>query len=102
MDLSSEDVAEASYIITNPPWERPKLHDIIEHLSNLKPTWLLIDAGWFYTLQSRELVRDRLVSMIALPRLKWIPNTKLTGKDDNAWYLFDKNKTEDFIKAYGR
>lgn len=102
LNLTSQDVNDADYIITNPPWSRPILHELIQHLSSLKPTWLLFDAGWYYTVQSRDLVRDLLVARVPTGRLKWIPGSKMTGKDDNAWHLFDINKTEDYVRSYGR
>jgi hypothetical protein len=37
-------VSRADAIITNPPWSRPILHDLIIHFQNLAPTWLLFDA----------------------------------------------------------
>ena len=51
------------YYITNPPWDRKILHPIIEHLSNLSPTWLLFDADWIHTRQSRPY-QERLHTSI--------------------------------------
>lgn len=35
--------------ITNPPWDRLILHELIVHLSDQHPTWLLFDADWIHT-----------------------------------------------------
>lgn len=102
LDTTEEDLSRADMIITNPPYTRPLMHSMIQHFSSLRPTWLLLDADWLYTFQSADLVRERLVSRIALPRLRWIEGTKSSGKENSAWYLFDKNKTEDFYRGYGR
>lgn len=74
--------------ITNPPWDRKILHPIIEHLSFLAPTWLLFDADWMHTKQSRELIK-RCVKIVSVGRVKWIEDSKMTGKDNCSWYLFD-------------
>ena len=80
---------EADYIITNPPWTRSILHDMIVKFSDAKPTWLLFDANWLNTAQAR-LYKDRLVAYSPTARLCWIEGTNQTGKDDTAWYLFDR------------
>ena len=86
------------YIITNPPWSRDLLHPLIAHFSNYAPTWLLFDAAWAFTSQSRmhkrglgsvpEIMR-RCVKIVTVGRLKWIEGSEHDAKDDVAWYLFD-------------
>lgn len=74
--------------ITNPPWDRKILHPLIEHLSNQTPCWLLLDADWPHTKQSARYI-NRLRKIISIGRVKWIPGSKMTGKDNCCWYLFD-------------
>jgi hypothetical protein len=84
------------FFITNPPWDRKILHPVIEHLSFISPTWLLFDSDWAHTKQSSELIKQ-CVKIVSVGRVKWIENSKMTGKDNCAWYLFDNNfngKTE--------
>jgi hypothetical protein len=76
--------------ITNPPWDRKVLHLVIEHLSSIAPTWLLFDADWMHTKQSSELIKQ-CVKIVSVGRVKWIEGSKMTGKDNCAWYLFDAN-----------
>ena len=80
----------ADCFITNPPWDRKILHPIIENLSAQLPTWLLFDADWMHTKQSVPYMKwcSRIVSV---GRVKWIPDSKMTGKDNCAWYLFDQH-----------
>ena len=80
---------QADCIITNPPWSRDILHPMIEHFMKQNVTWLLFDADWAHTRQSAELIRycSRIVSV---GRLKWIPDSKMTGKDNCCWYQFQK------------
>jgi hypothetical protein len=86
------------YIITNPPWDRKILHPMIELFSDLAPTWLLFDADWMHTKQSAPFM-PRLRKIVSVGRVKWIPDSKMTGKDNCAWYLFDtpNNKPTEFV-----
>lgn len=79
--------------ITNPPWRRDILHPLIIHLSDLAPTFLLFDADWAHTKQARTLMRERCVKVVSVGRVKWIADTKHTGKDNCCWFLFSARKT---------
>lgn len=92
MDALTHVVGDADYIITNPPWDRKILHPLIEHFSNQKPTWLLFDADWMHTKQS-SVFMDRCKMIVSVGRVKWIPDSKMQGKDNCAWYLFDNTQT---------
>ena len=83
--------------ITNPPWDRKILHPLIKHLSNMAPTWLLFDADWMHTRQSRKYIKHCSM-IVSVGRIKWFGN--MTGKDNCAWYLFDKETTS--TKFIGR
>ena len=78
-----------THIITNPPWDRKILHPMITLFSALRPTWLLFDADWMHTKQSTEF-QPYLRKIVSVGRVKWIPDSKMTGKDNCAWYLFDQ------------
>ena len=96
-EIGAHEVLESKFIITTPPWDRKILHPMIEHFKSLKPTWLLFDADWMHTRQSREYMK--YCSMIvSVGRIKWFGN--MTGKDNCAWYLFDKETTS--TKFIGR
>ena len=106
LDMTPGHVIGCDYIITNPPWDRTKksgylLHEMIKHFSDLRPTWLLFDADWAYTLQSSKLIQ-RCEKIVSVGRVKWIEDSAGTGKDNAAWYLFDKNWSEGYTKFYGR
>ena len=77
-------------IITNPPWDRKILHPMIAHFSAQRPIWLLFDADWMHTRQSAPFM-PWLRKVVSVGRVKWIPNSKMTGKDNCAWHLFDQN-----------
>lgn len=78
------------YVIENPPWDRKILHPMIERFSSIAPTWLLIDADWMHTRQSAPYMK-LCRQIVSVGRFKWIPDSKMTGKDNAAWYLFDAN-----------
>ena len=70
---------------------------MIEHLSKQKPTWLLFDADWMHTKQSIPYLRY-LHKLVSVGRIKWFGN--MTGKDNCAWYLFDREANNTIF--YGR
>lgn len=80
----------ARCFITNPPWTRDVLHQLIVHLSNIAPTWLLMDADWMHTIQAAPLITDRLRKVVSVPRLKWIPDSRDQATDNCCWYLFHR------------
>lgn len=98
MENALETAYPARLFITNPPWDRDLLHGLIVRLSNIAPTWLLFDADWGHTVQEKlptqanDLMWDRCVKKVAVGRVKWIPGSKYTGKDNVCWYLFDARK----------
>lgn len=90
--LTEADLKGADLIITNPPWDRPVLHQIIERCAALRPTWLLFDADWMHTGQAKpHLEICRLI--VSIGRVKWIEGSKNSGMDNCCWYLFDVNGT---------
>ncbi len=80
------------YIITNPPWRREVLHPMIRHFAALRPSWLLFDADWMHTVQSAEFM-PICRKIVSVGRVKWFPESKMTGKDNCCWYLFDARTT---------
>lgn len=103
-DVSLANATEAKYpsadcFITNPPWDRIYLHAIIENLRNQLPTWLLFDADWMHTKQAAPYL-PYCSMIVSVGRVKWIPDSKHTGKDNCCWYLFQKEEQE--TKFFGR
>lgn len=74
-------------IISNCPWERSILHAMILRFQSMAPTWLLFDADWAHTKQSGPYI-DQCSHIVSVGRLKWMPDTKMTGKENCAWYRF--------------
>lgn len=103
--LRKEDLCAADCIITNPPWERTVLHQIIERCASLAPTWLLFDADWMHTRQASEHLKYCL-AIVSVGRIKWIEGSAGAGKDNCCWYLFDQNQNSGVFpqptRFYGR
>lgn len=76
----------ADFIITNPPWERDSLHEMISAFRVQAPTWLLFDADWIHTAQAVPFLRycQRIVSV---GRVSWMENGQ-SGMDNCCWFLF--------------
>jgi hypothetical protein len=64
---------------------------MIERFSAVAPTWLLIDADWMHTRQSAPYMR-LCRKIVSVGRVKWIPDSKMTGKDNCCWYMFQDGK----------
>lgn len=88
-DATQCNIGAAECFITNTPWRRDVLHEILVHLSDLAPSWLLLDADWIHTRQAAPYL-PRLRKVVSVGRVKWIPESKFTGKDNCAWHLFDR------------
>lgn len=92
LTIEQKHVIDADLIITNPVWDRKLLHPMIERFASLRPTWLLFDAGWAFTRQARPYLKY-CVEIVNIGRLRWIPDTTMSGKDDCVWYHFDIRHT---------
>ena len=88
--LTKEDLRGAAMIITNPPWERTVLHQIIERCAGLAPTWLLFDADWAHTRQAAPYL-GVCHDIVSVGRVKWIEDSDGAGKDNCCWYHFDSH-----------
>lgn len=112
LSLDASDFTGSDYIITNPPWDRPLMHAMIEHFRQIKPTWVLFDSNWINTTQNKVrtvhdgvdavYLRQYCHKVVSIGRVKWIENSKNTGMEDASWYLFDKEKNRGFIELYGK
>jgi hypothetical protein len=91
--FSHHDFPGADAIITNPPWTRALMHPLIVHFMAILPTWLLFDADWAHTKQAAPFLRH-CSHIVSAGRIKWIPGSKHTGKDNAAWYRFERRHVD--------
>lgn len=80
--------------VTNPPWLNNKdsgyqLNAIISLLSSLLPTWLLLNGNYVFNKKSADCMRH-CTDVVPVGRVKWIEGSKHSGKEDCAWFRFDK------------
>jgi hypothetical protein len=86
--LALEQYGDADAIITNPPYQRPLMHALIEHFTRILPTWLLVESDWPYTKQAGPFMPS-CSDIVSIGRLRWIEGTTMSGKQNFAWYRFD-------------
>jgi hypothetical protein len=87
MDAMDLNEVRADAIIENTPWDRDLLHPMILHFQSLAPSWLLFDGDWIHTRQAAPYL-DQCSHIVSVGRVKWIEDSKFTGKDNCAWHRF--------------
>ena len=92
-DATVRAIGNIDCFITNPPWSRSVLHPLIENLCQQYPAWLLFDADWMHTKQAGPFL-PYIRKIVSVGRVKWIPDSQFTGKDNCCWYLFDRNPAQ--------
>ncbi len=99
VDASEQDFTGVAknidYFITNPPWPAIGKHgepviSIIENLTQYAPVWLLLSSDFKHN-KYFDSVGKWCVKCVSVGRVKWIPDSDGPGKDNCAWYLFDRN-----------
>lgn len=92
------------FFITNPPWPSPgsqgePVISMAVHLSDMAPTWFLLSADFAHNKYFSK-VADRCRKIVSVGRVSWMENGT-GGKDNAAWYLFDKPSDAPTV-FYGR
>jgi hypothetical protein len=86
--LTLDTYGDVDAIITNPPYQRPLMHALIEHFTRILPTWLLLESDWAYTKQAGPFMPS-CTDIVSIGRLRWIAGTTMSSKENFAWYRFD-------------
>jgi hypothetical protein len=94
--IANYNVTPGAVIVTNPPyWGEPEnLHPLIKNLSDQAPGWLLLPADWLFNLSSAAMA-PRLRRIVAVGRVKWIPDSPHSGMDNAAWCLFGRPSADE-------
>lgn len=96
-DAFTAQYVQADAIISNPPWDRKILHPMIMHfMDQADEVWLLFDADWSHTKQSKPYMRF-CTDIVPVGRLIWIDDTKTAGKDNSCWHRFSKDSNGDTL-----
>lgn len=103
LDALKLDRCVGQMFITNPPWLSTMLLPLVDHLTTLAPTWMLLSADFMHNEYRNEAKRlgVRPVSQImrhcriiqAVGRVQWMRDSDNGAKDNCCWYLFDKIDT---------
>ena len=78
----------------------PPTLSLIRHLSSLRPTWLLLSSDFAHNAYAPEVLAY-CAAIVAVGRVRWIPDSPNSGKDNAAWYLFHRGSPALTI-FYGR
>lgn len=81
--------ADAQMFVTNPPWSRGILHELIDHLPSILPSWFLLDADWAHTRQAARYL-NRCSHIVSAGRVRWIKGTTNVSVDNTSWLMFDQ------------
>ena len=66
---------------------------MMEHAAEISnTTWFLFDADWMHTKQAKGLLQKYITDIVSVGRLKWIPDSTMSGKDNCAWYRISVDK----------
>lgn len=101
LGLTDGQLCHCDLIITNPPFSWPMLQPLLDKFISLKDTWLLLPADNMHNKRFSPYMKccSRVVS---IGRTYWIPNKPVKGKENYAWYLFNKDFVESETVFYGR
>lgn len=70
LELTPEDVKDADFIVTNPPFTKDTLLPLIDHWVTLKSTWVLLPADLAYNAYMVPYMA-RCSHIVALGRMYW-------------------------------
>lgn len=102
LSMRAEDIEYCSLIVTNPPFTWSVLKPLLDLWISLKPTLLLLPADMMHNIRFRPYM-EKCSFVKSVGRVKWIEDSKTSGMENYAWYLFDKDKPESVpTKFYGR
>lgn len=80
-------LADADFIITNPPWSWPTFSRIAAMAALWrKPAWFLLPADYAHNRRCADVMK-RCERIVSIGRVKWIADSPASGKENCAWYL---------------
>lgn len=103
LELTDGQLTHCDCIITNPPFSWNMLKPLMDHFISLKDTWLLLPADNMHNKRFGPYMKC-CSKVVSVGRLFWMldgdKGTK--GKENYAWYLFNKDGRECGTTFYGR
>lgn len=98
LDASRMDFWQSDVIVTNPPFSWNLLQPLLDHLPNLKPTWLLLPADVMHNKRMGTYM-SKCQLIVSVGRLYWMDN-KIKGVDNFCWFKFVDHTS--FTQFFGR
>ena len=77
---------DVDVVVTNPPFSWNLLQPLLDHLPNLRPTWLLLPADVMHNKRMGPYMNN-CSEIVSVGRLYWMDN-KIKGVDNFAWFCF--------------
>jgi len=99
-DVLEYDLRDCDLIISNPPFTRSVLLPCIDHLSKLKPTWLLLPSDMMHNKYMTPYMK-KCELILSVGRLCWFPvsGKKVKGVDNYCWYKFVDYECDTIFKG---
>jgi len=92
LTLSERDLWGVDLFVTNPPFTWSVLKPIIDHLTSLRPAWMLLPADYMHNVRVGPYMKQ-CSKVVSVGRLYWEEN-KVKGVDNFAWFLFTNKATK--------
>jgi len=99
--LDKFDLTFCDTIISNPPFTKGVLLPCIEHLSKLRPTWLLLPADMLHNKYMTPYMK-KCELVLSVGRLCWFPDDQgkmVKGVDNYCWYKFIDYECDTIFKG---
>lgn len=92
-----------SVVVTNPPWKKDLIIDLVYDCVDLGiESTLLLSGNLLHTAYFNKLLYPHCYSICSVGRLKWIPGSQHTSKDDAAWYHFKPTLNKAYPRLFAR
>jgi hypothetical protein len=88
--LAGDNYSAPDRIITNPPFTRLVLHQLLPHFLKIAPTWLLLEMG-FATNERDALFLAACTDVIPIGRVRWIEGSKHMSMENFGWFHFQQD-----------
>ena len=86
--LALDTYGGADAIITNPPYTRELMHRLIEHFREIRRRGCCCQRTGCITKHAAPFLPS-CTDIVSVGRLRWFEGTKMSGKENFAWYRFD-------------
>jgi hypothetical protein len=101
LSLVGSQLTHCDLIITNPPYTWAILKPLMDHFISLKSTWLLLPADYMHNKRFGPYMKC-CSDVVSVGRLYWMKDKPVRGKENYAWYRFNRDFEECETIFHGR